>query len=75
MTFIDRDKVEPIMVRGVKTWGRTWKLAGFEEDGETKAGLLAFRILPENIPPPIPPLGATMNLDFLRENSDGLQLA
>jgi hypothetical protein len=53
VTFIDRDKVQPTKVRGVPTWGRTWLLAGFEEDGETQGGLLAFRMRPENMPPPM----------------------
>lgn len=50
ITFIDRDQVKPIKVRGVETWGRTWKLAGFKEVGETKGGLLAFQLLPEDMP-------------------------
>jgi len=65
VTFIARDKVKPVMVRGAKTWGRTWLLAGFEEDGETEGGLLAFRITPEHMPAPSPPLGTTMDLGEL----------
>jgi hypothetical protein len=65
ITFIDRKKVNPVMVRGHKTWGRTWELAGFEPDGETVGGLLAFRIKPENIPAAQPPLGTTMELALL----------
>jgi len=71
VTFINRNKVKPIKVRGIETWGRTWELAGFEPDGETKLGLLAFRIRPEMMPPPCPPLGVTFNL----WGSDALQLA
>lgn len=52
VTFIDRSKVQPIMVRSVPTFGRTYKLAGFEDDGETKGGLLALRIRPERMPAP-----------------------
>src|SRR5215469_609001 len=36
VTFIDRRKVRPIKVRGVETWGRTYRLAGFRPCGETK---------------------------------------
>lgn len=56
VTFLDTDCVQPIMVRGQKTWGRTWILAGFEPDGVTKGGLLAFRLRPENMPAPVAPL-------------------
>ena len=56
VTFIDRSKVKPILVRGVKTWGRTWKLAGFTEAGETKGGLLALRLAPQDMPPADAPL-------------------
>lgn len=52
VTFLDRKKVKPIMVRGVKTWGRTWKLAGFREVGETKGGLMALQLLPADMPGP-----------------------
>jgi hypothetical protein len=55
ITFVDRRKVKPIMVHGSKTWGRTYKLAGFRECGETKGGLLAFQILPDEMPPPQQP--------------------
>ena len=69
VTFLDRKKVKPIMVRGVKTWGRTWLLAGFEADGETQGGLLAFRIRPELIPEAKPPLGVTMEMEFAEWDS------
>lgn len=55
VTFLDRRKVKPIKVRGVPTWGRTWKLAGFKEIGETKGGLLALQLLPVDMPAPITP--------------------
>ncbi|WP_298429602.1 hypothetical protein [uncultured Jannaschia sp.] len=54
VTFIDRAKVQPIMQRGSPTWGRTWKLAGFREDGETQGGLLALRLDPSDMPAPAP---------------------
>lgn len=52
ITFIDRKKVRPTMVHGEKTWGYTYKLAGFKEVGETKGGLLALQLLPCDMPPP-----------------------
>ena len=52
VTFIDRSKVRPTMVHGARTWGYTYKLAGFQEVGETKSGLLALQLLPENMPLP-----------------------
>lgn len=66
VTFLDREKekVEPIKVHGVETWGRTWLLAGFEHDGETKGGLLAFRIKPERIPGPEAPRGVSGKIEF-----------
>lgn len=50
VTFINRSKVRPIWIRGKKTWGRTYKLAGFREVGETKGGLLTLQLLPEDMP-------------------------
>lgn len=38
------------MVHGKKTWGRTYELAGFRVVGETKGGLLALQLLPEDMP-------------------------
>ena len=62
VTFLDRRHVRPVMVRGRETWGRTWLLSGFEPDGETIGGLLAFRLRPEAMPPPSHPDGAQMSL-------------
>jgi hypothetical protein len=50
VTFLDRSKVTPIITRGKETWGRTWRLAGFRDAGETKGGLLALRLAPEDMP-------------------------
>lgn len=50
VTFIDTTKVAPIMRRGKPTYGYTWSLAKFEEDGKTEGGLLAFVLRPENMP-------------------------
>ena len=51
VTFIDRGKVRPTMIRGVPTWGYSYKKAGFREVGETQGGLLALQLLPEEMPP------------------------
>lgn len=50
ITFIDRRKVRPTMMRGKETWGWTYRKAGFREAGETKGGLLAMQILPGDMP-------------------------
>lgn len=52
VTFINREKVRPTMVRGVKVWGWTWLKAGFVECGETKGGLLALQLHPAAMPAP-----------------------
>jgi hypothetical protein len=55
ITFIDRRKVRPTMVRGEKVWGWTYRRAGFLEVGETKKDkLLALQLLPSMMPPPSP---------------------
>lgn len=62
ITFIDRNKVRPTMVRGQRIWGWTYIKAVFEPDGETQGGLLALRMRPENMPPPESPIGYEMRL-------------
>lgn len=62
ITFLDRGKVKPTMVRGVETWGRTWAMAGFRHVGETKGGLMAWQILPSDMPVAIPPTHTTIGL-------------
>lgn len=56
VTFVDRRKVKPTPVRGVKKWGWTYERAGFRHVGETKGGLLAFQLLPDVMPAPMPAL-------------------
>ena len=34
-------------------WGYSWKRAGFREVGETKGGLLAMQLLPDDMPEPM----------------------
>lgn len=54
ITFVDRKKVKPTMVHGKPTWGRTYELAGFKPVGETKGGLLALQLLPQDMPTATP---------------------
>jgi hypothetical protein len=56
VTFLDTKEVKPIKVRGIPTWGRTWELAGFKHVGWTKGGLMAFQLLPSDMPAPHPAL-------------------
>lgn len=63
VTFINRSQVKPVIVRGAPTWGRTWKLVGFREVGETRqAGLLAQQLLPEDMPAPCCAINGQPNL-------------
>ncbi len=62
ITFIDRRKVQPTIVRGREVFGWTFMKAGFIHVGETKElGLLAYQLRPENMPPARPAIG-TQNL-------------
>lgn len=56
ITFISRKHVRPTRVRGRDVWGWTWLKAGFEHVGETKGGLMAIRLAPENMPEPAEPM-------------------
>lgn len=60
VTFVDRDKVRPTMVRGEPVWGWTYMQAGFRPVGDTKGGLLALQLLPEHMPQPLEPLPMSM---------------
>jgi hypothetical protein len=53
VSFVDRDEVRP-----KRDPGYCYLMAGFEYDGMTEGGLLAFRIRPERMPEPAP-AGAT----------------
>lgn len=50
ITFVDRKKVRPTLVRGKEVWGWTWEKAGFQHVGFTKGGLMAFQLLPADMP-------------------------
>ncbi len=62
VTWIDPREVRPTMVRGRPVWGWTYLRAGFEPDGETKGGKLAFVLPPSSMPEPSPPLGTGLSL-------------
>lgn len=49
VTFVDRRKV-----RGKRDFGYCYRMAGFVECGETKGGLLALQLKPDQMPPPKP---------------------
>lgn len=57
VTFVNAEKV-----RHKRDPGRCYLRAGFERDGETEGGLLAFRLRPERMPEPEPPRGVTLDL-------------
>ena len=54
ISFIDSQHVKPIKRRGKEMWGYTYLKAGFQHVGETKGGLLAFQLLPQDMPDPEP---------------------
>lgn len=52
VSFIDRDKVKPVITRGRPTWGWSYIKAGWEVIGETDGGLLTLGIRVEAMPEP-----------------------
>jgi hypothetical protein len=62
ITFLDRAQVRPVKVRGAVTWGRTWTLAGFRHVGETAGGLMAWQLLPADMPTPCAAAGSQARL-------------
>lgn len=63
ISFIDTEWVNPTMRHGVKTWGYCYLKAGFYQIGETKGGLLAFQLLPHDMPDAIYPFGQQLSLE------------
>lgn len=57
VTFVD-----PSKVRSANP-GCCYLMAGFERDGTTQGGLLAFRLPPQRMPDPLPPQGAQLKLE------------
>lgn len=53
VTFIDCNKVKPTIARGAKTWGYSYRKAGFVDAGCTKGGLLALQLWPADMPAPL----------------------
>lgn len=62
ITFVDRRKVRPTKVHGKDVWGWTYRQAGFRDVGETKGGLLALQLLPNDMPKP---RGALTEIDWM----------
>lgn len=62
VTFIRRDAVRPTIVRGEPVYGWTYRKAGFREVGETKGGLLALQMRPEEMPAAEAPRGLQLGL-------------
>lgn len=61
ITFINKEKVKPIMRRGMKHYGYTYEKAGFRLVGETKINhLLAYQLLPQDMPEAECPIGYQM---------------
>ena len=56
ITFVDASKVNS------RNPGYCYQKAGFTKVGFTKGGLLAYQLLPEEMPPPLPATGMTYNL-------------
>jgi hypothetical protein len=57
VTFIDRSKV-----KHKRDFGRCYRRAGFRIIGETKGGLLALGLSPDEMPGPMEPIGSQMLL-------------
>lgn len=57
VTFVDAEKV-----RHKRDPGRCYLRAGFKHVGHTGSGLLAFQLLPEDMPEPEPALGMNVGL-------------
>jgi hypothetical protein len=51
VTFVDPRKVRGVMERGERVKGFCFKRAGFRAIGETKKGLIAWQMLPSEMPP------------------------
>ncbi len=53
VTFVDPKKVNGVMERGERIKGFCFHKAGFRAVGETKGGLLAWQMLPKELPAPL----------------------
>ena len=68
VTFVDRTKVAPTLVRGKRVFGWVFRKAGFVECGETKGGLLALKLTPEEMPPAEAAIGQAVDLFAANDN-------
>lgn len=57
VTFVD-----PTKVRRKRDWGRCYRKAGFRHVGSTVGGLIALQLLPADMPDPIAPQNAQLEL-------------
>jgi hypothetical protein len=62
ISFVDPKKVPGIPCRGERVKGFCYMMAGFKVVGETKKGLIAWQLLPEQMPPPPSPVPAEQSL-------------
>jgi hypothetical protein len=53
VTFVDPRKVPGVLERGERIKGFCFHKAGFRAVGETKRGLLAWQLLPQDMPAPL----------------------
>lgn len=58
VTFVDSSKIRSTNP------GYCYKQAGFVKGGYTKGGLVALQLLPDDMPPAAPPIGAQLSLGF-----------
>lgn len=65
VTFVDASQV-----RRKRDPGRCYRKAGFNLVGETKGGLLAWQLLPENMPDAELPIGANLQLVAVTPGTD-----
>lgn len=61
VTFIDRRKVRPTMVRGEPTWEYSYRKAGFAYASETKGDLMVMQMLLADMPAPLSAAPRTMH--------------
>lgn len=59
ITFVDTKKV-----KHKRDFGRCYRRAGFKHVGWTKGGLMAFQLLPNDMPPPVPAIGVHEQLSL-----------
>lgn len=52
VTFVDPKKVRGVLRRGERIFGFCYLMAGFRHVGFTKKGLMAWQLLPEEMPAP-----------------------